>query len=164
MRSLMLLRHAQTEDVRPGSPDHARRLTADGEQQATALGDHLRSRRDRLDLVVCSSATRVQQTVQALRITAPVVVSDALYNAGGDEIIAVIREFMDDVAHVLVVAHAPGLPSVVHELADPDTSDPQALATIESRFPAGTLATMNVIGAWAELEQAALVSVRLPQD
>jgi phosphohistidine phosphatase len=162
MRTLMLLRHAQTEDVRAGVTDHARRLTSDGERQAAALGHHLRSGRTRLDLVVCSSATRAQQTVTALRVGAPVVVTDRLYNAGGDEILAVIRELADDLAHVLVVAHAPGLPSVVHELADPATSDPEATATIERRFPAGTLATMSVTGPWSTLDAAALESVRLP--
>jgi phosphohistidine phosphatase len=162
MRSLMLLRHAQTEDTRPGSPDHARRLTADGEQQAAALGEHLRRQQVRIDLVVCSSATRAQQTVQALRATAPVVVSDQLYNAGGDEILALVRELDDDVAHVLVVGHAPGMPSAAHELADPQTSDPESLATIERRFPAGALATLDVTGQWSDLERAALVSLRLP--
>jgi phosphohistidine phosphatase len=91
-----------------------------------------------------------------------VVVCDRLYNAGGDEILALVRELDDDVAHVLVVGHAPGLPSVVYELADPETSDPEALATIERRFPAGTLATMAVTGQWSDLERAALMSVRLP--
>jgi phosphohistidine phosphatase len=162
MRSLLLLRHAETEDTRPGSPDHARRLTPDGEQQAAALGDHVRRHHLDIDLVVCSSATRAQQTARAIGAAAPVVVSDRLYNAGGDEILALVRELDDEVAHVLVVGHAPGLPSVVHELADPETSDPEALATIERRFPAGTLATMAVTGEWSDLVQAALVSVRLP--
>jgi phosphohistidine phosphatase len=161
-RTLMLMRHAQTEDTRPGSPDRARRLTSDGEQQATALGDALRSQQVEIDLVVCSSATRAQQTVQAMRLTAPVVVSDRLYNGGGDEIIALVRELDEDVAHVLVVGHAPGVPSVVQELADPESSDPAALATVERRFPAGTLATMAVPGEWSDLERAVLVSVRLP--
>jgi phosphohistidine phosphatase len=158
----MLLRHVQTEDTRPGSADRARRLTADGEQQAAAVGEHLRGQQVGIDLVLCSSATRAQQTVQAMRTTAPVLVCDRLYNAGGDEILALVRELDDDVAHVLVVGHAPGLPSVVHELADPETSDPEALATIERRFPAGTLASMAVTGQWSDLGRAALISVRLP--
>ncbi len=162
MRSLLMLRHAQTEDIRPGSADRARRLTRVGEQQAAALGDHLRRRRVSIDLVICSPATRVQQTVQAMRTTAPVLVSDRLYNAGGDEILALVRELDDDVTHLLVVGHAPGLPAVVNELADPGTSDAEALATIEHRFPAGTLATMAVAGRWSDLERAALLSVRLP--
>jgi phosphohistidine phosphatase len=162
MRRLLLLRHAQTEDSRPGFPAHARRLTPEGERQAAQLGNDLRRQQVEIDLVVCSSATRAQQTVQAMRTNAPVVVSDRLYSAGGDEIIALVRELDEDVAHVLVVGHAPGLPSVVHELADPQTSDPEALATIDRRFPVGALATLAVTGEWSELEQAALVSIRLP--
>jgi phosphohistidine phosphatase len=162
MRTLLLLRHARTEDTRPGFPDRDRRLTSDGEQQATALGEDLRRRGVEVDLVVCSSAARAQQTVQALATAAPVVVSDRLYNAGGDEILALVRELDDEVAHALVVGHAPGVPALVHELADPETSDPGALATIEGRFPAGTLATLTMPGRWSELEQATLVSVRLP--
>jgi phosphohistidine phosphatase len=162
MRSLLLLRHAQTENVRAAATDQARRLTPDGERQAGELGQHLRSGPTPLDLVLCSSAVRAQQTVQALRVGAPVVVSDRLYDAGGDEILVLIRELPDDVTHVLVVGHAPGLPALVHELADPATSDPAARATIEWRFPAGTMATLAVTGAWATLDAAALVSVHLP--
>jgi phosphohistidine phosphatase len=162
MRSLLLLRHAQAEDVRAGAGDQARRLTSDGERQAAAVGRHLRSGRVRLDVVICSCAVRARQTALALRVAAPVVVSDRLYNAGGDEILAVIRELADDVEHALVVGHAPGLPSVVHELADPATSNADATATIERRFPAGALATMSVTGTWSDLEVAALISVRLP--
>jgi phosphohistidine phosphatase len=158
----MLLRHARTEDTRPGFPDKDRRLTEDGEQQAAALGEDLRRRSVQVDLVVCSSAARARQTVQALATAAPVVVSDRLYNAGGDEILALVRELDDEVTHALVVGHAPGVPALVHELADPETSDPGALAAIDGRFPAGTLATLTLPGRWSELEQATLVSVRLP--
>jgi phosphohistidine phosphatase len=162
MRSLMMVRHARTEDTRPGYPDKARRLTSEGEEQAAALGEDLRRRDVEVDLVLCSSADRAQQTVQAMGTTAPVVVSERLYNAGGDEILALVRELDDAVEHVLLVGHGPGLPAVVQELADPQTSDPDALATIDERFPAGALATLSVPGSWSELEQAALVSVRLP--
>ena len=162
MRSLLLLRHATTEAIRPGHSDRARRLTPEGQRQAAAVGDHLRSRGTLLDVVLCSPATRVQQTVAALQLSAPVVVTDRLYDAGGDDIIHMLRTLEDTVRHALIVAHAPGLPAFVHELADPDSSDTQAMATIEWRFPAGTLATMNVTGPWADLQRAALVSVRLP--
>jgi phosphohistidine phosphatase SixA len=33
-RTLLVLRHAKTEDVRPGSKDSERRLTPDGERDA----------------------------------------------------------------------------------------------------------------------------------
>jgi phosphohistidine phosphatase len=151
MRTLMVLRHAQTEGTRPGSTDHARRLTPDGERQAVELGEHLRTAGVEVDVALCSSATRARQTLDALRLDARQVVLDALYNAGGDDIVAVLRNQDDAVRTVLVVGHAPGLPSVASELADPQASDPQALAAIEWRFPAGTLATLHVPGSWASL-------------
>jgi phosphohistidine phosphatase len=162
MRTLLLLRHATTEGIRPGHPDRARRLTPEGERQATAVGDHLRRNGTTLDVVLCSPATRVRQTVAALQLTAPVVVTDELYDAGGDDILELIRSLDEAVDHVLIVGHAPGLPATAHELADPDSSDPRAIATIDGRFPAAALATLNLTGPWADLRRAALMSVRLP--
>jgi hypothetical protein len=43
-RSLLVLRHAQTEDMRPGRRDVERRLTANGERQAAEAGEYLRKR------------------------------------------------------------------------------------------------------------------------
>lgn len=147
----MVLRHAQTEGTRPGSTDHERRLTPDGEQQAVELGEYLRTAGVEVDVALCSSATRARQTLDALGLDARHVVLDALYNAGGDDVLAVLRGQDDEVRTVLVVGHAPGLPSVAYELADPRASDPQALAAIEWRFPSGTLATLHVPGSWASL-------------
>ena len=110
MRTLMLLRHGKTEDSRPGHRDDARRLTPAGEQQAAELGDHLRREQVQPDVVLCSSATRARQTVEALGLAAPVEVTDRLYKAGGDEILALIRDLDHDVEQVLVVGHSPALP------------------------------------------------------
>ena len=162
MRTLMLLRHGKTEDSRAGHRDDARRLTPAGEQQAAELGDHLRREHVQPDVVLCSSATRARQTVQALGLKARVEVTDRLYQAGGDEILALIRDLDDDIEHVLVGGHSPALPAVAQELADPDTSDPEALGTLERHFPAGALATLSVDGTWSELDHASLLSIRLP--
>jgi phosphohistidine phosphatase len=162
VRTLLLLRHATTEHGRPGAPDTARRLTDHGLSEAAAVGKHLRGGGTAVDLVLVSPATRTRQTVEALGLDAPVVVADRLYDAGGDDVLALVRDLADDVAHVLVVGHAPGLPALVHDLADPETSDAGALAAVEYRFPAATLATLAVPGTWPDLTRAALVAVRLP--
>src|SRR3954451_4980474 len=87
-------------------------------------------------------------------LTAPVEVTDRLYQAGGDEILALIRDLDHDAEHVLVVGHSPALPAVAHELADPHASDPEAMGTLERHFPAGALATLSVSGNWSELDPA----------
>jgi phosphohistidine phosphatase len=162
MRTLLLLRHAQAEDVRPGSADRDRRLSEDGERQAMSVGEHLRADGAPVDLVLSSSAVRARQTAELLGLPAPLVVTDELYNAGGESILALIGELEDDAERVVIVAHAPGLPWVAWELADPEASDAAALAAIEYRFPPATLAVLSVEGTWADLSRAALVAARLP--
>jgi phosphohistidine phosphatase len=165
-RTVLLLRHAQTEDTRPGGRDIDRQLTASGEEQAAAVGAHLATQRLTVDAVLCSSAARTRQTLSALGLVLPdarrLDVSSAYYNAGSDTLIAALRGQDADCRTVLLVGHAPGLPAVAYELADPNASDPAALAAIDGRFPAATLARLEFSGDWADLESAALVDVRLP--
>ena len=162
MRTLLLLRHAQTEDSRPGFDDYGRRLTADGRLQALAVGEFLHGSALQVQAVLCSPAVRARQTLEALRLGVAAETPDALYNAGADDILALVRELPDAVRTALVVGHAPGLPALAQDLADPEASDADALTTLGSRFPAGALAVLGFDGSWSELGSAALVLVRLP--
>src|SRR5215212_8827275 len=88
-RSLLVLRHAQTEEARPGRRDKERRLTPDGQRQATEAGDHLRTLGITVDTVLCSSAARARQTLELLKLderraSGQVDVADRFYNAGTD--------------------------------------------------------------------------------
>jgi phosphohistidine phosphatase len=165
-RTVLLLRHARTEDSRPGGRDIDRRLTAEGEEQARAVGGHLAEHGLTLDAVLCSSAVRTRQTLAGLGLPLPdarrLDLSSDYYNAGADTLIAALRAQDEESRTVLLVGHAPGVPAVAYELTDPDTSDPAAVAAIDGRFPAATLARLEFAGHWADLETAALVDVRLP--
>jgi phosphohistidine phosphatase len=166
-RILLVLRHAQTEDVRPGSRDSERRLTPDGEGQAREVGDYLRHQDIAIDAVLCSSAVRAQQTLELLKISdhlSPdrVDIADRFYNAGGDTLVDAVRELPADCRVALLIGHAPGAPGLVHDLADPGTSSAEAVRAIESRFPAAALAWLEFDGDWSEIESGSLVSVRIP--
>ena len=165
-RTLLVLRHAQTEDVHPGGHDIDRRLTPHGEEQARAVGAHLRQQGLAIDHVLCSSAVRARQTVELLDLppmsSDHVDVSEAYYNAGTDSLIEAVRALPDDCDTALIVGHAPGLPGVAYELVDPESSDPSAWAAIEHRFPAAGLARLESSGGWGDVGAARLVSVRLP--
>lgn len=164
-RTVLLLRHAATEDTRPSGQDVDRRLTPDGAEQARAVGVALAELDVPVDAVLCSAAVRTRQTLELLGLTVDpeqTDVSPDYYNAGADTLLAALRRVDADCGTVLLVGHAPGVPTVAYELADPDTSDAAALAAIDGRFPAGTLARLEFPGAWADLKVAALVDVRLP--
>ena len=165
-RTLLVLRHAQTEDVRPGSKDSERRLTPDGERHAQEVGDYLRSQGITVDTVLCSSAARARQTLDLLKLDDQldpdrVEIADRFYNAGTDTLINAVRELPDDCHVALLVGHAPGAPGVVYELTDPTTSAPEAVSAIEGRFPAAALARLEFDGDWSAMEAASLVSVRV---
>lgn len=157
MPTLLLLRHAEAAAVAPGRHDTERPLTDDGLRQASAVGEALRIAGHEPDLVISSSALRTQQTAEALELDAPVQVERRVYNAGSDTILEVLHEVVDEPDTVLVVGHAPGIPALVHDLADPDTSEAAAVAAIDAGYPTATLCRLEFNGPWAELRTARLV-------
>jgi phosphohistidine phosphatase len=166
-RTLLVLRHAKTQDTRPGSKDSERRLTPDGERAAVEVGDYLRIQDITVDTVLCSSAVRARQTLDLLKLgdrldPDRVEIADRFYNAGTDTLINAVRELPDDCRFALIVGHAPGAPGLVYELADPTSSTPEAVSAIEGRFPAAALAQLEFYGDWAGVETGSLVSVRMP--
>jgi phosphohistidine phosphatase len=165
-RTLLVLRHAQTEDVRPGSRDSERRLTPDGERDAEQVGDYLREQEIMIDTVLCSSAARARQTLELLKLDQldpdRLEIADLFYNAGGDTLLNAVRDLPDDCHVALLVGHAPAAPALVHELIDVATSSPEAVAAIESRFPAAALARLDFDGDWSQLDSGSLATVRMP--
>jgi len=165
-RTLLVLRHAKTEDTRPGSKDSERRLTSDGERDAREVGDYLRAEGIVVDTVLCSSAARTRQTLELLKLDDQldrnrVEITERLYNAGSDTLITAIRELPNDCQVALLIGHAPGAPGVVYEMTDPATSAPEAVKAIEGRFPAAALAQLEFEGDWSEIEAGSLVAVRI---
>lgn len=165
-RTLLVLRHAQTEEVRPGSRDSERRLTPDGERDAEQVGDYLREQEIMIDTVLCSSAARAKQTLELLKLDQldpdRLEIADLFYNAGGDTLLNAVRDLPDDCYVALLVGHAPAAPALVHELTDAATSSPKAIAAIESRFPAAALAQLEFEGEWSQVDSGSLVAVRMP--
>ena len=158
-RYLLMLRHADAEAARPGHRDLQRRLTDRGLSQAAAAGRWL-AEHYRVDAVLCSPAIRARETLAELGVGAPADFPDWLYNAGGDQILSGVRGFDPSVGTALVVGHAPGVPALVYDLIDPESSDPAAVAMVESRFPTATVAVLRIDEEWAELTWAALIEVR----
>lgn len=165
-RTLILMRHTQTEETRPGSRDADRRLTARGEQQAADAGAFLRDQGIIIDSVLCSSAARTRQTLELLDLDdgATTDISARYYNAGTDTLIEAIAALPDECRTAMVIGHAPAVPGLVYELCDRDTSDTAVFDSITSRFPAGTIARLEFDGTWADLGTSRLVSARFPNS
>lgn len=159
-RTLLLLRHAQAQEFTPGRSDHERPLTEYGVEQATSVGNAVRSRRIAVDQIICSGAVRTRQTCAALGLAATVDFTDEAYNASSETLLALLQQLDPDVGCALLVGHSPGLPGLAIDLAGPG-SDPHAVGSIQAHYPPATLTQFEVDSDWAALRVARLLWLHL---
>lgn len=148
-RMLLLLRHAEAATFEPGHGDIDRPLNDEGREQARQVGAWLAEAGTPIDQVLCSAAARTRQTVELLDLSAPVEYTEDLYNAGSDAIREVLATVDDTANTVLVVGHAPGVPTLVHDLADQEATEPEMLHKLSHGFATATLVGIAIEGTWA---------------
>ena len=162
MRTLLLMRHAEAQAS--GASDVERALTGRGRLDARAVGHWLARQPYTPDRIVCSSALRAQETLGSLELPeGPRVVHDErLYLAPSGRLLEVIRECDADARSLLVIAHNPGIADLALELA---ASGPAStLENFALGFSAGTLAALEVRGAWSQVHQAIGIDLLRPAD
>jgi len=118
-RVLILLRHAKS-DWSGGEVDIDRPLARRGQRQAPEAGQWLAANLDTLDLVVVSPAARARATwdlvAAELREPPAVRLDDRVYAATDRELLDVVQELSDDLRHVVLVGHNPGLEDLLTRL------------------------------------------------
>ena len=111
MKRLILTRHAKSSWDDPATPDHDRPLNERGKAAAADLGQWLASRGYVPDEVLCSDALRTRKTwsgiAPALPGTPVLELKPALYHAGPDVMLAVLRHARGDC--VMMIGHNPGI-------------------------------------------------------
>jgi phosphohistidine phosphatase len=145
VRTIFVLRHAKSDWNDPSLDDFDRPLAPRGLAAAPRIGRFLRDRGFVPERVLCSTAARARATwnLVAKEIgTAPAAeLSDALYLAPKQKILAMVRALPDDCASVLVVGHNPGLHDLVLGLAGAK-SNAKLLKRIERGFPTAAFAVL----------------------
>jgi phosphohistidine phosphatase len=133
MRTLILMRHAKSDWGNVNLSDHDRPLNARGMRAAPLMAQHLLANRVRADVILASSAVRVQQTLELLQEnwggSATVWKVPELYLAGPQEIVRHIEGLHDDWQNAMVIGHNPGLSALASHLAG-DCLDMPTAATI----------------------------------
>ncbi len=153
-RQLVLLRHAKSSWSHPERADHDRPLNARGRRQAPLVGAWLDAHDFRPDLVLCSSARRARETVEALCEAAQwdvaVRLEQDLYLAEPEGILDLAAWQGDGAVRLLMVGHNPGLSTLASRLAGREI----ALRT-------ACLARFELSGPWADLTGPQAISARL---
>ena len=150
MKRLILTRHAKSAWDDPLTPDHDRPLNDRGKAAAADLGQWLASRGHVPGEVLCSDALRTRKTwsgiAPALPGTPLLELKPALYHAGPDVMLAVLRHATHDI--VMIIGHNPGIADFAERLV---ANAP--LNAEFARYPTGaTLVADFAIENWAQVD------------
>lgn len=165
-RRLYLLRHAKSSWKDEGLADHDRPLARRGRRAAKAIGRHLREQGVEPELVLCSTARRVRETLEGIEPAlgrGAIRVEPALYKAGPAELLARLHAIAPPIRSVMVIGHNPALEQLALLLARHGS----AVQELEAKFPTGALATLAFRGSgWAALDRgtAELIDFIRPRD
>lgn len=152
-RRLIVMRHAKAEQF--GTSDHERVLARRGEADARAAGVWAAASGVLPDHVVVSSAARTQGTwagfVEGSGATVAPVTDRALYAAGTDGALEIIRSAPQDAGTLMLVGHNPTMEYLVH-LLDDGEADPDLFARISAGYPTSALTVLEIAGDWSDVD------------
>ncbi|WGL50865.1 histidine phosphatase family protein [Nocardioides sp. BP30] len=156
MRTLVIARHAKAEASAPS--DIERQLTERGHADAEEAGAWLAQQGIEPQDALVSGAARTAQTWEDLAGGAGWELDiaqyvDALYTAGTDTVLDLIRETDDGVSTLVVLGHNPTIGLLAQLLDDGDGDDEVANAMV-SGFPTSAVAVFAYDGDWADVEEA----------
>lgn len=153
MKTLLILRHAKSSWANPGQDDWHRPLNERGQQDAPRVGDWLRERSLRPDLIITSDAVRARTTAQAVANAIghahEIVMEPGLYLAKPQAVIDLLTALEGDARTVMIVGHNPGLEELVLLL----TGEHVGLVT------AAIVEVELTIDRWSELDSAVTASI-----
>lgn len=149
MKRLILTRHAKSAWDDPMMADHDRPLNERGKAAAADLGQWLASRDYVPQQVLCSDALRTRKTWSGVAPALPgspvLDLKPALYHAGADVMLAVLRHASADT--VMIIGHNPGIAEFAAKLVKTPPLNPEF-----NRYPTGaTLVVDFVADAWADV-------------
>ncbi len=144
MRSLSLLRHAKSSWDDPVTRDIDRPLNERGRRAALRMGAHVLERGISFDGVLASPATRVVETLalveEGLGRSLGAQLDRRIYMASAVTLLELVQG-CEDVAHLLLVGHNPGLEDLALMLTPADGT-PARLA-LETKFPTAAFITLS---------------------
>jgi phosphohistidine phosphatase len=151
----VIIRHAKAEQS--GASDVERQLTDRGLVDAAQAGEWLAGRGVEPDQALVSAAVRTQQTWEAINEAAgwdlEATVEDALYEAGTETALDLIRGAEDHVRTLVLVGHNPTMGTLA-ALLDDGEGDDEAANELTLGFPTCSVAVLEYDGDWSDLDEA----------
>lgn len=151
-RRLVVMRHAKAEQV--GSSDFTRELSPRGQADAEDAGRWLAAQGVEPDHALVSAAVRTSQTWEAVATAAgwpdDADYADALYDAGPETALDLMRETPDDARTLVVVGHNPTMALLAQLL---DDGEGEASDELAAGYPTSAVTLFDFEGDWDDLEE-----------
>ena len=149
------MRHAKAEQS--GPTDYERELSDRGVVDATEAGQWLANRGVEPDQALVSAAVRTEQTWEAVDQGGgwdlEATLDEALYEAGTEAALDLVRDTDDHVRTLVVVGHNPTMASLA-ALLDDGAGDDEAGNEMALGFPTSALVVFSYDGDWSDLDEA----------
>ncbi len=161
--TLILTRHGKSDWDDPAVDDHDRRLTERGHRSAEAIGRWLAEGGTLPGAALVSSARRTLETWSGIAAELPQriepVVTDALYRAGADRMLGLVRTLGHPVA--IVIGHNPGIGALASGLVSAKPDHPRFAA-----YPTCATSVIAFDTGWDEvgLGRGRLIAFTVPRD
>jgi phosphohistidine phosphatase len=117
MKTLLLMRHAKSDQTNGETDESHRPLTPKGERRATEMGMWIQKQQLTPEIILSSSSLRACRTAElvaeASGYTGELRSVEELNMAEANEILEVLRSLPDEIERVMIVGHNPGLESLI---------------------------------------------------
>lgn len=136
MKTLYLLRHAKSSWDDLSLSDFERPLNPRGHRTAPFMGELMKRRKLRAEIIVSSPAERAKETAvlvkEAADMPAEIVFDRRIYEASANRLRRVVADLKDKYYSAMLVGHNPGIEGFVYNLTGQAEPMPTAaLAIIE---------------------------------
>ena len=146
MKTLLLLRHANSSSDHPGLIDHDRPLNEKGACEAPYIGQLIKTQQIVIDFILSSNATRAKTTTQLIAqhcgYNGPIELSAELYATDAKHYLHVLSRIEKPFKSILMVGHNPTLEDLFLRLTK-----------TKEEFPTAGLAHLQLpIDNWGEIK------------
>ena len=144
MLTLSILRHAKASRDDPMVEDFDRPLAPRGEKDASAMGVWMVKHGLSPDLVLASTSERTRATCtlafKSFVAEPPITFDDDLYLANPRTLLGIVRHVGDDIRHLMLVGHNPGLHALATAFVATGPADLRAL--LDDKLPTSGLVVL----------------------
>lgn len=147
MKTLLLMRHAKSDQHVPGVTDHDRPLNDRGLRDAPVMGYRMKEEEVQPELIISSTALRAKTTAElfaeANGYYPDIVFDRKLYMASVEDYMDIIHQLPDEAKVVMLVSHNPGTEEMVAYLSG-----------VERAMPTAAICLLRYdVDAWSEVKR-----------